>query len=146
MSTPILPAKLLVELAAPKMQDLHLRLADALDNETGPPSPSLSPPPCTLDLSASRAHDCALDILGAYKLTGNFYVNLEIILKDLDAFDKVTYEIEPETLSPFHSDCRHVEFSPGEDVPTDRFNQIMRSLAGRIGFDATLPWWRRLLG
>jgi hypothetical protein len=146
MSTPIVRAMLLVELAAPKMQDLHLGLADALDIETAPPSPSSSSPSRTLDLSAARAHDCALDILGAYKLTGNFHINLEIVLKDLDAFDKVTYEIEPETPLPFHSDCRHVEFSPGEDVPTDRFNEIMRSLTRRIGFDATLPWWRRLLG
>jgi hypothetical protein len=144
MSIPILPAMLLAELAAPKMQDLHLGLADILDTETGPPSPS--PSSRTLDLSASRAHDCALDILDAYKLTGNFHINLEIVLKDLDAFDKVTYEIEPETLSPFRSDCRHVEFSPGEDVPPDRFNEITKSLTHRIGFDATLPWWRRLLG
>src|SRR5580704_9731818 len=124
---------------------LHSAFAHSVSAETEPfPAQCLSLSH-TLDLSAARAHDRALDILGAYKLTGNFCVNLEIVLKDLDALDKVTYEIEPETPLPFHSDCRHVEFSPGEDVPTDRFNEIMRSLADRIGFDATLPWWRRLL-
>jgi hypothetical protein len=146
MSTPILPAMLLVELAAPKMQDLHLGLADVLDTETGTPSPSPSSPSRTLDLSASRAHDCALDILGAYKLTGNFYINLEIILKTLGALDEVAYEIEPEMLLPFRSDRRQVVFWPSQNVSMDRFNEIMQSLAGRIGFDATLPWWRRLLG
>ena len=125
---------------------LHSGLPHSVGAETKPFPTKCFSLSRTLDLSAARAHDCALDILGAYKLTGNFCVNLEIVLKDLDAFDKVTYEIEPETLLPFHADCRHVEFSPGEDVPTDRFNEIMRSLAGRIGFDATLPWWRRLLG
>jgi hypothetical protein len=35
--------------------------------------------------------------LRAYKLTGIFHVNLEIVPKDLAAFDKVTYEIEPES-------------------------------------------------
>jgi hypothetical protein len=49
----------------------------------------------TLDLSETRAYDAALDILAAHKLTGNFRVNLEIVLKDIGAFDKVTYEIKP---------------------------------------------------
>jgi hypothetical protein len=49
----------------------------------------------TLNLSASRAYDCAIEILGAYKLTGNFHVNPEIVLKDIDALDKVTFEVEP---------------------------------------------------
>jgi hypothetical protein len=145
MSTPILPAMLLVELAAPKMQELHLGLADALDTATGPPSPSSSSPSRTLDLSASRAHDCALDILGAYKLTGNFHINLAIVLKDLGALDEVAYEIEPETLLPLRADRRHVVFRPKQDVPMDRFDEIMRSLTGRIGFEAT-PWWCRVLG
>jgi hypothetical protein len=64
MSTPIVRAMLLVELVAPKMQDLHLGLMDALDTEAQPPSPTPSSPSRTLDLSASRAHDRALDILG----------------------------------------------------------------------------------
>jgi hypothetical protein len=58
-----------------------------------------------LDVSESRTHGSALQILRAYKLTGNFHVNLEIVLKHLAAFDKVTCEIEPESRLPFHSDC-----------------------------------------
>jgi hypothetical protein len=34
---------------------------------------------------------------------------------------------------------------PDKKVPMDRFDEIMRSLTGRIGFDAT-PWWRTVLG
>jgi hypothetical protein len=98
----------------------------------------------TLDLSELRAQDSVLEILGAYKLTGNFDINLEIVLKDLGAFDKVTYEIEPESPLPFHTDYRHVAFWPNENVHMDRFNEIMRSIRGQIGFDATLPWWVRL--
>jgi hypothetical protein len=59
-----------------------------------------------LNLSASRAYDSALEILGAYKLTGNFHINLEIILKDIDAFDKVTFEIEPRSPLPYSSNGR----------------------------------------
>jgi hypothetical protein len=62
MSTSIVRAMLLVELVAPKMQDLHLRLTDALDAKAEPPSPTSCSPLRTLDLSASRAHDRALDI------------------------------------------------------------------------------------
>lgn len=96
---------------------------------------------CMLALSESRAYDCALEILGAYKLTGNFSVDLEIVLKDLGVLDKVTYEIKPK--SP-PSDRRHVVFWPNDNVHMDRFSEIMRSLKKRIGFDATLPWWVRL--
>src|SRR5260370_16473918 len=49
---------------------------------------------CALDLSKSRANDAVLDILRAYKLTGNFHVNLEIALKDIGVFDKLTHQIE----------------------------------------------------
>ena len=97
-----------------------------------------------LDLSESRAYDSALDIIGAYKLTGNFHVNLEIVLKDLAAFDKVMYEIEPASHLAFHSDCRHVVFWPNANVHIERFDEIMQSIRDRIGFDATLAWWRRL--
>jgi hypothetical protein len=128
----------LVELIAPKIQVLYLGFTHALD---GFATAKIEPPPArssslsrTLDLSESRAHDSALKILGAYKLTGNFHVNLEIVLKDLGAFDKVTYEIEPENLLPFHRDCRHVAFSPNEDIPMERFCEIMRSIKDRIGF------------
>ena len=144
MTAPIRQATSLVELVVPKKQALHRGSTHALDAETEPPSTRSSLLSRTLDLSTSLAHDCALDILAAYKLTGNFHINLEIVLKDLGAFDKVTYEIEPETLVPFRSDCRHVAFRPNRDVHMDRFNEIMRSITERIGFDATLPWWRRL--
>jgi hypothetical protein len=98
-----------------------------------------------LDLSASRAHDSALEILGAYKLTGNFHINLEIVLKNIDAFDKVTFEIEPRSRLPYSPDCRHVLFRPTENIRMSEFSEIMGSLKERIGFDATWPWWARAL-
>ena len=104
------------------------------------PARSVSPS-CTLDLSKSRAYDAALDVLGAYKLTGNFHINLEIVLKSLGAFDKVTFEVEPTAKLPYHPDCRHVVFRPYANVPMDRFNEIIRSIEERMGFDAALPWW-----
>ncbi len=95
----------------------------------------------TLELSESRAYDSALAILGAYKLTGHFPTELEIVLRDLGVLDKITYEIEPK--SPL-SDLRHVVFRPNDNVHADRFREIMRLINGRVGFDATLPWWVRL--
>ena len=94
-----------------------------------------------LDLSVSRAYNSALEILGAYKLTGHFPTELQIVLNDLGVLDKVTYEIEPK--SPL-SDSRHVVFRPNDNVHLDRFSEIMRSIERRIGFNATLPWWVRL--
>jgi hypothetical protein len=106
------------------------------------PSAARSPSPsCTLDLSKSRAYDAALEILGAYKLTGNFHVNLEIVLKDLRAFKRVTFEIEPTARLPYHPDCRHVVFRPYANVSMERFSESIRSIRERIGFDAALPWW-----
>jgi hypothetical protein len=96
----------------------------------------------TLDLSESRAYDAALEILGAYKLTDNFCVNLDIVLKDLGAFDKVAYEIEPKSKLPYHPGCRHVVFRPRDHVHLDRFADIVRSIKARIGFEAKQPWWR----
>ena len=96
---------------------------------------------CMLDLSESRAYDCSLEILGAYKLTGDFPVDLEIVLKDLGVLDKVTYEIKPKSLP---SNRRQVVFWPNDNVHMERFGEIMRSIQKRIGFDATLPWWERL--
>ena len=98
----------------------------------------------TLELSASRAYDCALEILGAHKLTGNFHVNLEIVLKDIDALDKVTFEVEPRSQLFCATDCRHVLFRPRRNVQMRQFGDIMRSLRRRIGFDATSPWLVRL--
>ncbi len=98
----------------------------------------------TIDLSASRAYDSALEILGAYKLTGNFHLNLEIVLKDIDAFDRVTFEIEPRSQLSYSPDCRHVLFRPNANVHMDQFSEIIRSIKGRVGFDGTRPWWTRL--
>jgi hypothetical protein len=97
---------------------------------------------CALDLSKSRAHDAVLDILRAYKLTGNFHVNLEIVLKDIGVFDKVTYQIERNPKLSYSQDCRHVVFKPHENVPNDMFGEIIKSIKARIGFDA--PRWVRL--
>ena len=114
------------------------RPAHALDAaaETARRISRRSSPSRTLDLSASRAHDAALDILGVYKLTGNFHVNLEIVLKHLGVFDQVTYAIEPDTPLPFRPDCRHVAFRPNPGVRMDTFSEILRQVTDRIGFDA----------
>ena len=95
----------------------------------------------TLELSESRTYDAALESLGAYKLTGNFPVDLEIVLKDLRVLDKITFEIKPKTLL---SDTRHVQFRPTEKVHLDRFADIVRSVKNRIGANTTRPWWVRL--
>jgi hypothetical protein len=95
----------------------------------------------TLELSELRTYDAALETLGAYKLTGNFPTELEIVLKDLRVLDKVAIEIKPK--SPL-SDCRHVEFRPTEKVHGDRFVEIMRTVKRRIGADSPQPWWARL--
>jgi len=97
---------------------------------------------CALDLSKSRAHDAVLDILRAYKLTGNFHINLEIVLKDIGVFDKVTYQIERNPKLSYFQDCRHVVFKPNENVPTDVFGDIIKSIEARIGFES--PSWARL--
>jgi hypothetical protein len=95
----------------------------------------------TLELSESRAYDAALDTLGAYKLTGNFPIDLEIVLKDLRVLDKVTFAIRPKTL---FCDCRQVEFRPAERVRAAHFNEIMRAIRNRIGSEPSQPWWIRL--
>jgi hypothetical protein len=95
----------------------------------------------TLALSEMRTYDAALETLGAYKLTGNFPTELEIVLKDLRVLDKVTFDIKPKL--PL-SDCRHVEFRPTDRVHRDRFVEIMRTVEKRIGADSTQPWWMRL--
>ena len=95
----------------------------------------------TLELSELRTYDAALETLGAYKLTGNFPTELEIVLKDLRVLNKVTFDIKPK--SPL-SDCRHVEFRPTDKVHGDRFIEIMQTVKKRIGADSTQPWWVRL--
>src|SRR5262245_14106760 len=99
----------------------------------------------TLALSESRAYDSALEIRGAYKLTGNFHVNLEIVLEHLAAFDDVTFEIEPKAWLTRCQDRRHVGFRTNETVQKDRFAEILRSLKGGIGFVSKQPWWARSL-
>jgi hypothetical protein len=95
----------------------------------------------TLEISESRTYDAALDTLGAYKLTGNFPIDLEIVLKDLRVLDKVRFDVKPKTLL---SDTRHVQFRPADKVHPGAFAEILRSVANRIGADPTRPWWVRL--
>ena len=95
----------------------------------------------TLELSELRTYDAALETLGAYKLTGHFRTELEIVLKDLRVLDEVTFDIKPK--SPL-SDCRHVDFRPTDKVHRDRFVEIMRTVRKRIGADSTQSWWMRL--
>jgi hypothetical protein len=97
---------------------------------------------CVLDLSRSRTHDAVLDILKAYKLSGNFHDNLGAVLKDMGVSGMVAYEFEPGPVLAF-PDCRHVVFIRAENVPGDRFDDIIASIKTRIGFD--VPWWGRLL-
>jgi hypothetical protein len=95
----------------------------------------------TLELSEMRTYDAALETLGAYKLTGHFPTELEIVLKDLRVLDKVTFDIKPK--SPL-SDCRHVEFRPTDKIHGDRFIEVMRTVQKRIGAYSTQSWWVRL--
>ena len=95
----------------------------------------------TLELSELRTYDAALETLGAYKLTGHFPTELEIVLKDLRVLDKVTFDIKPK--SPL-SDCRHVEFRPTDKVHGDRFIEVMQTVKKRIGAYSTQSWWVRL--
>jgi hypothetical protein len=95
----------------------------------------------TLELSELRTYDAALETLGAYKLTGHFPTELEIVLKDLRVLDKVTFDIKPK--SPL-SDCRHVEFRPTDKVHGDRFIEVMRAVQKRIGAYSAQSWWVRL--
>jgi hypothetical protein len=108
-----------------------------------PPTRSSSLSGVALDLSKSRVHNAVLDILHAHKLTGNFHLNLEIVLKDIGVFDKVAYQIEPNPRLSYAPDRRHVVFKPNETVPNDvMFGEIIKSIKARIGFE--VPWWVRL--
>jgi hypothetical protein len=95
----------------------------------------------TLELSETRTYDAALETLGAYKLTGHFPTELEIVLRDLRVLDEITFEVEPKTML---SDTRHVQFCPTDKVQLDRFADIVRSVKHRIGADPARPWWIRL--
>ena len=95
----------------------------------------------TLEISASRTYDCALEILGAYKLTGNFQLDLEIVLKSLGVLGQVTFEIKPKSI---FSDCRRVEFLAGDDIDPDQFHDILRRIESLTGCDPTPLSWQRL--
>ena len=118
--------------------DTAQRLATATGGPRAIDSRNLSQ---TLELSEARTYDAALDTLGAYKLTGNFPTELEIVLKDLRVLNKVTFDIKPK--SPL-SDCRHVKFQPTDKIHGDRFIEVMRTVKKRIGAYSTQPWWVRL--
>jgi len=95
----------------------------------------------TLELSESRTYDAALETLGAYKLTGNFPTELEIVLRDMRVLDMVVFEIKPKM--PL-SDCRQVEFRPARHVRPHSFFEVMRVVKNRVGSKPGEPWWRRL--
>jgi hypothetical protein len=97
---------------------------------------------CTLDLSRSRTDAAAFDILKAYKLSGNFHGILEVVLNHMGVPGMVTHQIAPRSVFSF-PDRRTVIFSCDENVPGDRFNEIMASIKARIGFET--PWWGKLL-
>lgn len=96
----------------------------------------------SLELSKSRTYDSALAILRAYKLTGNFPTELEIVLRNLGILDEVTYETK-EPKFPL-SDIRHVVFRANANVHAERFREITRLIDCRIGSSGTQPWWSRL--
>jgi hypothetical protein len=98
-----------------------------------------------LDLSEGRAHDAALDILGAYKLTGNFHVNLEVVLKSMGCTDDITFEVAPKSSLLRSSGRRRVVFRPSRTVEIGRFDALMRSISDRIAFREQQPLWQRLL-
>jgi hypothetical protein len=108
---------------------------------TARPRPAVAParstsPSAALDLSKSRAYDASLEILGAYKLTGNFYVNLEIVLGALGARNEVTFDVQPAARLPYHPDCRRVELRAKPNVSPHRFDEIVQSVKARLAFEA----------
>ncbi len=95
----------------------------------------------TLELSQSRTYDAALEALGAYKLTGNFPTELEIVLRDMRVLDMVTFEIKPNMA---FAGRREVEFRPAAKVRPHNFFEVMRLVKKRLGTDAHQSWWLRL--
>ncbi len=94
-----------------------------------------------LEISASRTYDRALEILGAYKLTGNFLLDLEIVLKSLGVLGRVAFEVKSKSI---FSDCRRVEFHAGDNIDPGQFHDILRRIESLTGRDPTPPSWRRL--
>jgi hypothetical protein len=95
----------------------------------------------TLEISQSRVYDYALNVLHAYKLSGNFTADLEIVLKDLGLFDEVTFTIKPKS---FLSDCRHVEFLPKAELQRARFRQIVHAIESCVGYEPDSSVWTRM--
>jgi hypothetical protein len=95
----------------------------------------------TLDLSESRTHDAAMEALHAYKLSGNFPINLETVLHALHVSAELSFDVKPKRL---FSDCRKVEFMPKGRLDTDRFDRELRHIAHEIGVAATPTFWARL--
>src|ERR1700733_4011108 len=97
----------------------------------------------TLELSEARTYDRALETLGAYKLTGNFPTELEIVLRDMRVLGKVTFEIKPKLR---WSDCRQVEFRPKVEIRNDHFDDILRHIKIELGSIEQKPFWTKFLG
>jgi hypothetical protein len=98
----------------------------------------------TLELSEYRTYDRALETLGAYKLTGNFPTELEIVLRDMRALTMLTFEIEPKS---GRSDCRRVEFRPKSNIRQQQFDDIMRHIEIELGVtEPSNAFWTRLFG
>jgi hypothetical protein len=95
----------------------------------------------TLELSEARTYDRALETLGAYKLTGNFPTELEIVLKDMRALSVLTFEIKPKS---GWSDCRQVEFRPRSCIRQQQFEDIVRHIDNELGVEPSKPFWARL--
>ncbi len=87
----------------------------------------------TLQLSALRTYDCALDAAHAHKLGGNFPDELAIVLSHLGAMGRVDYAIKPKS---FMSDCREVDFSPADRTSgcaAPDFDDILNRIERAIG-------------
>jgi hypothetical protein len=96
----------------------------------------------TLELSEVRTYDRALETLGAYKLTGNFPTELEIVLRDMRALNVLTFEIKQKT---GWSDCRQVEFRPKSCIRQQHFEDIVRNIENELGVvESSKPFWARL--
>jgi hypothetical protein len=96
-----------------------------------------------LEISKRLTYDLVLVILHAYKLTGHFPTELEIVLKHLGATDKVFYEIKPKKA---FSDSYPVMFWPKPGLSAGDFQQVIDLINDKVGACAAAPWWARLLG
>jgi len=89
----------------------------------------------TLDLSESRAYDAPLEILGTYKLTDNFYVRPQGTGRRRQG------HVRDRNRCPSCLITRAADMSCSG--PASIFTWTgERSVKARIGFDATLPWWK----